>query len=133
MASPGSSRTSCSGSAPGPRVLVGGCVELDGAGIPFAPLVDMLRALGRDVPAEELDELLGSARAEIGRLIPELDDGGAVGAGGRDASRMLELMLGVIGRLAAERPLLLVFEDVQWADRRRSICSGCSSPAAVAD
>ena len=34
----------------------------------------------------------------------------------RDPSRILELLLGVIGFLAAERPLLLAFEDVQWAD-----------------
>jgi DNA-binding CsgD family transcriptional regulator/tetratricopeptide (TPR) repeat protein len=102
----------------GARVLIGGCVELDGAGIPFAPLVDMLRALDRDVPAEDLDALLGSARTEIGRLVPELDDGLANTIGGeRDPSRILELILGVIGRLAAERPLLLIFEDVQWADR----------------
>jgi DNA-binding CsgD family transcriptional regulator len=101
----------------GARVLVGGCVELDGAGIPFAPLVDMLRALARDVPAENLDALLGSARTEIGRLVPELDDGANPVAGERDPSRILELILGVIGRLAAERPLLLIFEDVQWADR----------------
>jgi DNA-binding CsgD family transcriptional regulator len=102
----------------GTRVLSGGCVELDGAGIPFAPIVDMLRALDRDVGTDELDELLGSARTEIGRLVPELDDGLANSAGGeREPSRILELLLGVIGRLAAERPLLLVFEDVQWADR----------------
>jgi predicted ATPase len=59
----------------GVRVLVGGCVELDGGGIPFAPLVDMLRALARDTPADELDALLGPARAVVGRLVPELDDG----------------------------------------------------------
>src|ERR1700742_3123909 len=47
----------------GVRVLVGSCVELDGGGIPFAPLVDMLRALARDTPAAELDALLGPARA----------------------------------------------------------------------
>src|SRR4029077_10329491 len=34
-----------------------------------------------------------------------------------DPSRILELLLGVVGRVVAERPLLLVVEDVQWADR----------------
>ena len=104
--------------AAGARVLVGGCVQLDGGGIPFAPFVDMLRTLAADLPPDELDTLLGSARAEIGRLVPELDDGrNSAQSGQPDASRILELILGVIGRLASERPLMLLFEDVQWADR----------------
>jgi DNA-binding CsgD family transcriptional regulator/tetratricopeptide (TPR) repeat protein len=101
----------------GARSLLGGCVELSGGGIPFAPLVDMLRALAAEVGPDDLDELLGPARAEIGRLIPELGDaGGPQLAGERDPTRILELVLGMIGRLAAAQPLVLVFEDVQWAD-----------------
>src|SRR6201999_467142 len=54
---------------------------------------------------------------EIGRLVPELDDGGdAPVSQERDPGRTLELVLGVISRLAAAAPLVLVFEDVQWAD-----------------
>ncbi len=102
----------------GARVLVGGCVELDGGGIPFAPLVEMLRVLAGELEPDELDRLLGAARSEIGRLVPELGDGSVTAADGEgEASRMLELIIGVIRRLAAERPLMLVFEDVQWADR----------------
>jgi DNA-binding CsgD family transcriptional regulator len=100
------------------RVLVGGCVELDGGGIPFAPLVEMLRTLGRELPDDALDDLFGPARGEVGRLVPELDDGsGDTPTGERDPSRVLELILGVINRVAGDRPLMLVFEDVQWADR----------------
>jgi DNA-binding CsgD family transcriptional regulator len=101
----------------GARVLIGSCVELDGGGIPLAPVVDMVRALAAETAPDELDALLGPARAEIGRLVPELDDGGPGAAvGDRDPSRLLELILGVIGRVASERPLMLTFEDVQWAD-----------------
>ncbi|MGH2893202.1 MAG: ATP-binding protein, partial [Solirubrobacteraceae bacterium] len=99
------------------RVLAGGCVELEGGGIPLAPVIDMFRALATDVAEDELDELLGSARGELGRLVPELDDGRSPVAGERDPSRLLELIVAVVGRLAAERPLMLVFEDVQWADQ----------------
>ena len=68
-------------------------------------------------PPAELDAVFGAARGEIGRLVPELEnDQPAAPAGERDASRLLELMLGVIGRLSARAPLMLVFEDVQWAD-----------------
>ena len=103
--------------AAGTRVLVGGCVELDGGGIPFAPVVEMIRALAVELPKPELDAVFGAARGEIGRLVPELEDDQPVApAGERDASRLLELMLGVIGRLSARAPLMLVFEDLQWAD-----------------
>ncbi|HEY2317530.1 MAG TPA: AAA family ATPase [Solirubrobacteraceae bacterium] len=99
------------------RVLTGGCFELEGGGIPLAPMIDMFRALAADVPEEELDELLGAARGELRRLVPELDDGRFhEPAGERDPSRLLELIVAVIGRLASARPLVLVFEDVQWAD-----------------
>jgi DNA-binding CsgD family transcriptional regulator/tetratricopeptide (TPR) repeat protein len=102
----------------GARALLGGCVELDGGGIPLAPLVDMLRALAAELPGDELDALLGPARGEIGRLVPELAAvTEAQAPADRDPSRILELLLGVIGRLVAERPLVLVVEDVQWADR----------------
>ena len=100
------------------RALLGGCVELGGGGIPFAPVVDMLRTLALELETAELEALLGPARAEIGPLVPELDARQeAPSRTDRDPARILELLLGVIGRLAAERPLALVFEDVQWADR----------------
>lgn len=102
----------------GARVLIGSCVELDGGGIPFAPVVEMMRDLAAELPAGELDATLGSARAEVGRLVPELEvNSPSTSADDRDPARLLELMLGVISRLAAGVPLLLVFEDVQWADR----------------
>ena len=102
----------------GARVLVGSCIELDGGGIPFAPVVEMMRDLAAELPAGELDAALGSARAEVGRLVPELDESApATSADDRDPARLLELMLGVVGRPAASAPLMLAFEDVQWADR----------------
>ncbi len=102
----------------GTRGLVGGCVELDGGGIPFAPLVEMIRAFAGELEPAELDEVLGGAREEIARLVPELEDAAPAASGDdRGPSRVLELMLGMIGRLAAVAPLMLVFEDLQWADR----------------
>ncbi len=100
------------------RVLAGGCVELEGGGIPLAPMIDVFRALAADVSEDDLDKLLGAARGELGRLVPELDDGRSHALSGeRDPSRLLELIVAVVGRLAAARPLVLVFEDVQWADQ----------------
>jgi hypothetical protein len=101
----------------GARVLVGGCVELGGEGIPFGPLVEVLRTLASELGIDELGDRLGPARGEIARLFPELEAGEQVRSSDDGASRVPELVLGLVSRLAAERPLVLVFEDVQWADR----------------
>ena len=64
--------------------------------------------------------MLGPARLELARLLPELDPRARrspAPAGEEGNARLLELVLGVIQRLAAERPLMLVIEDLHWADR----------------
>jgi DNA-binding CsgD family transcriptional regulator len=101
----------------GARVLAGGCVELGGEGIPFGPLVDVMRTLASDLGIDELGERLGPGRAEIARLLPELDDGNLVRPVDDRASLVPELIVGLFARMASERPLVLTFEDVQWADR----------------
>ncbi|HEX4490796.1 MAG TPA: AAA family ATPase [Acidimicrobiia bacterium] len=109
--------------ADGARVLTGSSVELAGEGLPFAPLADALRDLVRTTEAQHLDALLGTARRDLSRVLFELapapgpndrhDDGSdAVGTG-----RLFELLLGLLERLADERPLVLVIEDLHWADR----------------
>lgn len=102
------------------RVLTGNCIEVGGEGLPLSPVVDVLRSLMRQMPDDELDEVLGPARIELARLLPELDphtpaSGAPAGAEGN--ARVLELVFGVIQRLAADQPLMLVIEDLHWADR----------------
>jgi predicted ATPase len=104
----------------GTRVLTGSCVELGGEGLLLSPLVDALRTLMRVMDPEALDGFLGPARMDLARLLPELEPQAAttpapVGESG--SARMLELVFGVIQRLAAVRPVMLVIEDLQWADR----------------
>jgi DNA-binding CsgD family transcriptional regulator len=99
------------------RVLTGGCVELGGEGLPFVPLVEALRALVRTTPGDRLDLLLGPARPELGRLLPELTSPGAPATPTGGTAQLFELVLGVLGRIGQERPLVLVFEDLHWADR----------------
>ncbi len=102
------------------RVLTGSCIELGGEGLPLSPLVDALRTLIRVMDPDELEGFLGSARSELARLLPELDPdvaGAPLSGGEAGSARLLELVFGVIQRLAADQPLMLVVEDLHWADR----------------
>jgi DNA-binding CsgD family transcriptional regulator/tetratricopeptide (TPR) repeat protein len=100
-------------------VLAGHCVELGAEGLPLAPLIDALRTLARTTARTELADVLGPARRGLGRLLPELDPGGSAepAADGVQVSQLLELVLGLLGRLSARRPLLLVLEDLHWSDQ----------------
>jgi DNA-binding CsgD family transcriptional regulator/tetratricopeptide (TPR) repeat protein len=108
--------------AAGAMVLEGACLEMGGDALPYAPFVEILRALVRQTPEGRLPAVLGTGRAELTRLLPEL----ATRAGElppereldrASQARMFEVVLGVLERLAQERPLLLVIEDLHWADR----------------
>jgi ATP/maltotriose-dependent transcriptional regulator MalT len=106
--------------AEGARVLTGSCIEVGGEGLPLSPVVDVLRSLMRQMQGDELDGVLGPARVELARLLPELDPHSppsAAAAGAEGNARVLELVFGVIQRLAADRTLMLVIEDLHWADR----------------
>src|SRR3954453_318081 len=104
----------------GARGLLGTCVELGGEGLGFTPLADGLRSLLRVTPREQLAEFVGPARPELARLLPELDRHRAPGSiplAGGGTDRLLELVLGVIERIAADAPLMFVIEDLHWGDR----------------
>ena len=105
----------------GAVVLVGACLEFGEGGLPYAPFVEALRALVRSVEPERLPALLGPGRAELSRLLPELASRPAepTMASELDRSapaRLFELVLGVVERLGRTQPVVLVVEDVQWAD-----------------
>lgn len=104
----------------GALVLYGACDAVVQA--PYGPFVEALGHLSRTVPADELAALLGSGAGELGRLLPEL--GRIVGplpdppAADPDTERhrlhtaVAELLTAVTRR----RPLLLVLEDLHWAE-----------------
>ena len=109
--------------AQGALAFTGGCLDVGEGVVAYAPLVEALRPLGGAVDPAELERVLGSARAELARLLPELrapvEDGlqGGPEDGALVPGRLFELLLGVLHRLAARGPLLLVVEDLHWADR----------------
>src|SRR5918997_5191460 len=107
----------------GARVLVGQCLDLEEGGLPYAPVVDILRTLERELTAEEGAATLGPLRAMLGRAgaATAPDDpapaGDAPPAGQVGQARLFELLLTVIERLVDARPLVMVLEDLHWADR----------------
>jgi DNA-binding SARP family transcriptional activator/tetratricopeptide (TPR) repeat protein len=97
----------------GRRVLVGRAYESEQV-LPFGPWVDALRA-GRVV--EDLMRLPPAWRAELSRLIPELGGPPAPpGSGAADYLQLFESVAQAIGHLVSRQPLLLVLEDLHWAD-----------------
>ncbi|HEY2286713.1 MAG TPA: AAA family ATPase, partial [Streptosporangiaceae bacterium] len=101
------------------RVLTGQCIELGANGLALAPLVGVLRELARTMAPEALAEVLGPAGPSLARLLPELAPGGPGRPPGEDlqTAQLLELVLGLLARLSATRPVLFVIEDLHWADQ----------------
>jgi DNA-binding CsgD family transcriptional regulator len=115
----------------GLRVLTGHCVDLGEVGLPYLPFVDLLRPVVADpaqapdltrhlrlagllagrpdaaVAAPVEDAEGGSPRAR-GQLRPPADDG---------RLQLFEAVAALLAELAAGAPLLLVLEDLHWADR----------------
>ncbi|WNM37450.1 AAA family ATPase [Micromonospora halotolerans] len=106
--------------ATGARLLIGQCLELGEAGLPFAPFAAALRdVLRHDGPAA-----FAGYEAEFARLLPELarvPAGAAapIGLPVSDTPRgyLFDLVADLFRRLAEERPLVLLIEDLHWADR----------------
>jgi DNA-binding CsgD family transcriptional regulator len=98
-------------------VLSGRCAEL-GDSIPYLPLADALRnATTGPGPDQALLDAIAD-RPLLGRLLP---DRGAspspAGLPGLAQQQLFGVVLGMLAELASQRPVLLVLEDVHWADR----------------
>ena len=95
----------------GAQVLTGQCLELGEEGLPFAPFASALRKL---VNAEGLAVFDGRER-DFARLLPEL---GPPAEGAADTRRgyLFELVAALFARLSEPQPLVLVLEDLHWAD-----------------
>ena len=93
-------------------------MQLSGAGLPYAPFAAALRELVRERGAAEVAALLpGQGAAELAALLPEF---GALPSGADPETaraRLFELLRALLEALAEQQPVVLVVEDVHWADR----------------
>ncbi|WP_405393094.1 AAA family ATPase [Streptomyces sp. NBC_01102] len=96
-------------------VAVGGCVEIGADGLPYAPFSTALRALRHALP-EELAEALAGQEGELARLLPELGEADRAANDEHGTARLFELAARLLERMSAARTVVLVLEDLHWAD-----------------
>ncbi len=102
-------------------VLTGHCLEMDGAP-PYQPLLEQIAQVSRMFSPEVLRQSLGDNAPEVARLMPELRQQFPDIKASADLPPEQErryLLNGVgdfIARGAVPRPMVLVFEDLHWAD-----------------
>jgi ATP/maltotriose-dependent transcriptional regulator MalT len=102
----------------GARVLIGGCLELGAESLPFAPFTAVLRELVRDLGAAGVAALLpGGSGRELARLLPEFGTPAGPDETGEARARLFEQMLVMLEHLAESGPVVLVIEDMHWADQ----------------
>ena len=99
-------------------ILRGDGVEQADGELPYAPLLSALRPLVRERhPA--LEDLSPGGRQQLATILPGLEDPGrpADVRFANDQVRLFEAVLELIDRLTTSAPLILILEDMHWADR----------------
>jgi predicted ATPase/DNA-binding winged helix-turn-helix (wHTH) protein len=105
----------------GVSVLVGHCFEHFGASEPYMPVWEALGQLAREKPSAELSALL-ARHAEA--YVPRIASGEALSQQSQPVAveprtmseHLLRAMTDGLENLAAQSPLVLVLEDLHWAD-----------------
>lgn len=102
----------------GVTVLRGECVPLGGDGLPYAPVVGLLHDLADRFGEATLLEWAGAGSAELRWLIPEfgVPEEAVDASGPQSRLRLFETIAGLIEEAARRAPLLIVVEDLHWAD-----------------
>ena len=137
-----SARSSCSPATPGSarpaaRPKLASRAHDDGAVVlygrfdeetltPYQPVVEMLRGWSAGAPLDSLRDRLGPRAAELAILLPEFgpppaDHQGTGALSGPEADaqrfRFFDAVAALLGEIGSEAPVVLVFDDLQWADR----------------
>ena len=97
--------------AQGFTVLCGQCAEI-GDSVPYLPFADAIRTASAEVAAAV------KARPVLARLLPDGGEGGDQEADRAALTRqqMFGTVLGLLAELSVRAPVLLVLEDLHWAD-----------------
>jgi DNA-binding SARP family transcriptional activator/tetratricopeptide (TPR) repeat protein len=91
--------------------------------VPFQPFLEALGHYVTQAPLEELRTATRGHGPELARLLPTLrrrmPELPATEAGDAETERyrLFESVAGLLAELSAQRPVLIVLDDLQWADR----------------
>ncbi len=97
----------------GALVLFGRCDQEPT--IPYQPVVETLDALIAATPDDEMPRLSPSALAELGAVFPSFATS-AEATGRTDRTLLFDAVTKLVSNAARDRPLLIVLDDLQWAD-----------------
>ncbi|MFI9487134.1 ATP-binding protein [Promicromonospora sp. NPDC052451] len=98
--------------ADGVTLLTGQCADEGSGPLPYAALAGLLHALVRTQGPEAVVAAAGPAAGALSPVAPQLVAPGS-GAG---ADRLPEVLTNLLAGLAAERPVVVVMEDLHWSD-----------------
>ena len=99
-------------------VLWGACSASE-LPIPYLPMVEALGNYLSSQDTARVGESLGAARRELAQLFPQLGNDEPVAPVGDPTQaklRLFEAVVGLLGTAARDQGLLLILEDVHWAD-----------------
>jgi predicted ATPase len=106
----------------GGATLTGHCYEEGSLSLPYLAFVEALRGYTQNRPPEELRKQLGSAASDLARIVSEVREQLHIeprppGDPEEDRWRLLQAVSGFLRNASTVQPLLLVLEDLHWADQ----------------
>jgi class 3 adenylate cyclase/tetratricopeptide (TPR) repeat protein len=104
----------------GATVVYGRCDE--DLGVPYQPWIEALGQLVAQAPEQVLVDHVTDCGGQLARLVPELAkrvavDRTAAGDGDSDRFVLFGCVTDLLERLSSEDPVLVVLDDLHWADR----------------
>jgi DNA-binding CsgD family transcriptional regulator len=103
--------------------MTGACVDVSGESLPYGPIRDALRSFVGNVTDRDRTRVIDSVPATLQALLPEPSGGRVPGSEGSSPQVLtFEAVLDLIAEAAAVRPLLIVLEDLHWADSSSLAC-----------
>lgn len=99
-------------------VLRGACIEQRESALPYAPFTAALHELVKLRGVVKLRSMIGNdSISELAWLLPEFGEASTRIDAGIARARLFEVFRRLFEELTKERPLVLVIEDIHWADQ----------------